>query len=1048
MQKKRKIYLIAMIIVTALLAADLAVFALFRPRTMEMPSFENNAESSYDAENSAGDAAEENGTDENDRQKGEAEGAGDAQNSDGQTASEDMEQSDGQSAPGNMEKPDGQSTPEGMEKPDGQSAPEGMEKPDGQSTQEIGEESESQSASEDTEASDETAMPENGELPEEMELPDGENMPQGMENMTMPGADSAPWRIVCIPIAILLGIADLVLLLLFLRAKKQDSAPQEEGEEEIPEMEDPVEARMRKTRRNRIVIVVFLVLLVLLVVLLNTIAGGAGDATGMNVEEKVVDTTVESGDISQNLQGSGVVASLEAEEVTVPGSIEVTRYYVEDGDKVSAGDKIAAVDKDSVLAAIGEIEDLTEQLDAEMTEVKDSAGDQEIGASNDAVVIAVYAEEDADVLDTMYTHGALMLLSLDGRLSVDIDYEGDLGMEDVLTVTDEDGTSADGEVIDVRKDAITVAVDADDFVYGSQVKVTSGDTALGSGTLGVYNGQKVTGYAGTVEAVNVSVGSEVSAGDTLMTLTDLDYEAAYETLLAEREELEKQYNRLVEIAGSGYVYAEADGVISDINEDISTGQTDSVKAEVKQTGSTSGTTAKTETGKSSAQTGTATGMTTVYRINGVAAMTAETGICSVHRTGNTVLLTGGTEDAAAVLADAGEGEGAGDTSDGSDSSQEEQGGDSEETAQISINVQIAWDDSISQDLRTALEADLWTNGAKTDSLTLSTENGWSSGWSGLTADAAYTVEVVNPDTATYSIVQTQQETSEDGSTVTMIFTCSLVEQESEEDPSAEEDDEEDSPTEEDKKQDTPSKEDQGQKTPSGNDPGQNQPAENGQSQNMPAGMANMAGAMVAGFSDSAAMSDMSGFSAEGLTTGEAALEEAEEEEDKYLLEETSLCTLTADDQVTVNITIDELDILQIREGQKCTVTFDALEGQSFQGEIQKRNTDSENSGGNTKYTVTVILDKSEDLLLGMNANVSIPVEEKTDVLTIPESALQEDGSVFVYTGYDEKNDTLTDPVEVTTGLSDGVNVEILEGLEEGQQIYYRYADTISYTFAG
>ena len=48
--------------------------------------------------------------------------------------------------------------------------------------------------------------------------------------------------------------------------------------------------------------------------------------------------------------------------------------------------------------------------------------------------------------------------------------------------------------------------------------------------------------------------------------------------------------------------------------------------------------------------------------------------------------------------------------------------------------------------------------------------------------------------------------------------------------------------------------------------------------------------------------------------------------------------------------------------------------------------------------------------------------------------------------YDKKEDELSELVEIKTGISDGSNVEITEGLEEGQTYYYRYADSLSYTF--
>ena len=64
-----------------------------------------------------------------------------------------------------------------------------------------------------------------------------------------------------------------------------------------------------------------------------------------------------------------------------------------------------------------------------------------------------------------------------------------------------------------------------------------------------------------------------------------------------------------------------------------------------------------------------------------------------------------------------------------------------------------------------------------------------------------------------------------------------------------------------------------------------------------------------------------------------------------------------------------------------------------------------------------------------------------------DDALVEKGNeTLVYTGYDEENDTLLDPVKVKVGSSDGETVEILEGLEKGQTYYYAYYDTLEVSF--
>ena len=151
----------------------------------------------------------------------------------------------------------------------------------------------------------------------------------------------------------------------------------------------------------------------------------------------------------------------------------------------------------------------------------------------------------------------------------------------------------------------------------------------------------------------------------------------------------------------------------------------------------------------------------------------------------------------------------------------------------------------------------------------------------------------------------------------------------------------------------------------------------------------------------------------------------------------------------MTITVDELDILSIQKGQAVTVTLDALTGRSFEGTITEVNTIPANEGGNTKYSATITLKREGLMLGGMNASALIAVEERKDVLLIPAEALaEENGRSVVYTGYDEKTESLTKPVEVETGLSDGKQVQILSGLKVGDIVWYAYYDQLEINLPG
>ncbi|MCD8300082.1 MAG: efflux RND transporter periplasmic adaptor subunit [Clostridiales bacterium] len=95
-----------------------------------------------------------------------------------------------------------------------------------------------------------------------------------------------------------------------------------------------------------------------------------------------------------------------------------------------------------------------------------------------------------------------------------------------------------------------------------------------------------------------------------------------------------------------------------------------------------------------------------------------------------------------------------------------------------------------------------------------------------------------------------------------------------------------------------------------------------------------------------------------------------------------------------------------------------------------------NSGGTTKYSADITIDREDDMLPGMNASAVITLSTESGILSIPADALIEDGdATYVYTTCDEKTGELGGLTEVTTGVSDGENVEITDGLDEGINFY-------------
>ena len=110
---------------------------------------------------------------------------------------------------------------------------------------------------------------------------------------------------------------------------------------------------------------------------------------------------------------------------------------------------------------------------------------------------------------------------------------------------------------------------------------------------------------------------------------------------------------------------------------------------------------------------------------------------------------------------------------------------------------------------------------------------------------------------------------------------------------------------------------------------------------------------------------------------------------------TTLAVIYDLSEVTFEMNIDELDISNVKVGQKVEVTADAFEDQTFEGTVTKVSMEGTAANGVTYYPVTVTMTEYGGLLPGMNVTGVIILGEAEDALAIPVDALQRGNKVYV-----------------------------------------------------
>ncbi len=127
--------------------------------------------------------------------------------------------------------------------------------------------------------------------------------------------------------------------------------------------------------------------------------------------------------------------------------------------------------------------------------------------------------------------------------------------------------------------------------------------------------------------------------------------------------------------------------------------------------------------------------------------------------------------------------------------------------------------------------------------------------------------------------------------------------------------------------------------------------------------------------------------------------------------------------------IDEIDVAEVEVGQTVSVRFDAFPGELAQGTLARLFPAASNDRGATVYQAIVSIEPTKlALRSGMGATIEIATIEKKNVLRLPARAIRNAGTqkiVVVREGSSSRN------VVIETGLTDGTNTEVLDGIVEG-----------------
>lgn len=132
--------------------------------------------------------------------------------------------------------------------------------------------------------------------------------------------------------------------------------------------------------------------------------------------------------------------------------------------------------------------------------------------------------------------------------------------------------------------------------------------------------------------------------------------------------------------------------------------------------------------------------------------------------------------------------------------------------------------------------------------------------------------------------------------------------------------------------------------------------------------------------------------------------------------------------------IDETEVGSLKEGMPMLISVGALPGYSSSATLEYIAPKAVEENGANQFEIKAAVDVNRDYVMrsGYSANAEIVLKEALGVVSVPESALEFEGdSCFVYL---KRADGDYQRTAISTGLSDGINIEVKSGLKAGDKV--------------
>ena len=154
---------------------------------------------------------------------------------------------------------------------------------------------------------------------------------------------------------------------------------------------------------------------------------------------------------------------------------------------------------------------------------------------------------------------------------------------------------------------------------------------------------------------------------------------------------------------------------------------------------------------------------------------------------------------------------------------------------------------------------------------------------------------------------------------------------------------------------------------------------------------------------------------------------------------TDLMTLAKMDNLIFRGNVDEIDVGKLKEGMIADIEIGALSSrEKITGTLRKISPKAHKEEGSTLFEVEIVIDENSGNFLraGYSANADIVITSKEEIILIPERLIRTKDDSTQYVEVVDSLDIVTTR-DIETGLSDGINIEIVKGLDLDEMVVER-----------